>query len=383
MKKNNNYNILRNTILLTILGIIILNSYLHATNSSRLFPSIHALCPYGALESLYYLLFSGDMLKRIFTGTFILLGLTIIIAILFRRSFCGQLCPFGALQELINKVGNKIFKKKLIIPEKIDKKLRYLKYFILALTLYMAIITTGLWYSSYDPYSALGHIFKIEELLIWPSIIGLILLIFIIIVSLIYDRVFCKYICPMGAFLSLISRISPMKITRNNKTCINCKICDKVCPMNIEVSKEKEITNTECINCNVCVNNCPKEDTLEINLKNKKITPTKLTVIVLLIFFGTIFIADLLGIYTVKQGQVGKGTLIKNNQSNVSEIRGSMTLKDLTNGLNMTKEELYNKLEIDLTVSENTLLKDLQNNYPSLTPGLIKQKIDPEYNEEH
>lgn len=83
-------------------------------------PSVHTLCPFGAIESLYTLLFMGSFIQKIYSGTVGLLVLSIFIAVLFRRSFCGLLCPFGALQELFSFIGQKIFGRRLIVPVNID-----------------------------------------------------------------------------------------------------------------------------------------------------------------------------------------------------------------------------------------------------------------------
>lgn len=154
MKKKSIQNIRR-----VILGIFLIfisyKAYMHqvlggGTDGS---PSIHALCPYGGLESLYTLFSAGSFIQKIFSGTFILFGLTILLAILFRRSFCGLLCPFGALQEFLGMIGEKIFGKKFIIPQRIDKPLRYLKYVVLVITIIGAWITASIWMAPYDPWS--------------------------------------------------------------------------------------------------------------------------------------------------------------------------------------------------------------------------------------
>lgn len=62
-------------------------------------PSIHALCPYGGLESFYGAFTSGTFIQKIFSGTLVLFVISIILAIIFRRGFRGLICPFGAIQE--------------------------------------------------------------------------------------------------------------------------------------------------------------------------------------------------------------------------------------------------------------------------------------------
>ena len=80
--------------------------------------------------------------------------------------------------------------------------------------------------------------------------------------SLLFDRFFCKYLCPMGAFLALIRRIGWFRVRRNEGTCIHCSACTNACPVDIPVETLVQVHEAECINCNLCVNACPVKDTL-------------------------------------------------------------------------------------------------------------------------
>ena len=337
-----------------LLAIFLIHStveaYLHQLLGGGKEPSIHALCPYGGLESLYSLIFGGTFIQKIFSGTLIILIITLLIALIFRRSFCGLICPFGALQEFFGLIGKKIFKKRFIIPEKIDKLLRYLKYIVLLLTLFLAWKTAGLWVSSYDPWAVYGHITAGITSLVEENLIGLIILMVTIVGSLLYDRFFCKYICPMGAFYGLISKLSPSKITRNEDTCVNCGLCNKNCPVNIKVTELKEIKSAECINCQSCILSCPKNNTLEFKVKNKSIKPVFIALFVFLIFFGGIGITKLTGLYEVLPPPITAETKIT-----AEEIKGYMTLEDLSNGL---------KLDLPTSISKETKLKDIPNIIP-------------------
>ncbi len=359
MQNNKLLKKLRYVLLSIFLIHITVEAYLHQLLGGGKEPSIHALCPYGGLESLYSLIFGGTFIEKIFSGTLIILIITIIIALIFRRSFCGLICPFGALQEFFGLIGKKIFKKRLIIPEKIDKPLRYLKYIILVLTLFFAWQTAGLWVSSYDPWAAYGHITAGITSLIEENLIGLIILIVTIVGSLLYDRFFCKYLCPMGAFYGLISKLSLSKITRNEDTCINCSLCNKNCPVNIKVSELKEIKSAECIDCQKCILSCPKNNTLEFKVRKKSIKPAVVMVLVFVIFFGGIGITKIIGLFEVLPAPITSETKISAEQ-----IKGYMTLEDLSNGLKIDLEEVYEKLHIPSSIPKETKLKDIQNTIP-------------------
>lgn len=371
MKKNNFIRGLRIIILLGLLAYVTYEGYMHQVLGGGKAPSVHALCPFGALESLYTLLFMGSFIQKIYSGTVVLLILTVIMAILFRRSFCGLLCPFGALQELFGKIGRKVLKKRLIIPTYIDRPLRYLKYFILLLTAGMAWYYGTLWMAPYDPYSAYSHLSAFNDSIKEDplAIIGFLLLAVTVLGSFIYDRFFCKYLCPVGAFYGIIGKLSPTKIERNADLCVNCKKCNKVCPVNIDVEKSEKITSAECINCNECVLSCPKEGALEIKTAGKKVRPFTVLLAVLGVFFGTIFVAQITGNYQIIPSQLKEGQVIA-----ISEIKGYYTIEEAATATGLTLKEIYEKLGIPENISKNTKMKEISNEVENFDLDAAKLK---------
>ena len=319
-------------------------------------PSIHALCPYGALESLYALLFAGTFIQKIYTGTLIILAVTVVIAILFRRSFCGLLCPFGALQELFGRIGRKIFKKRPVVPAKADKYLRYLKYVVLFLTVFMAWRLGRLWMSSYDPYAAYGHITAIPETLAEDplSIIGFILLGITLLGSFIFDRFFCKYLCPAGAFYAIVGKLSPTKIQRNNDACVHCNLCTKACPVNLDVAKMDRVTSMECLNCNECVNACPKKGALEIKTFKKTVPPLVVLILVAALFFVPIFATQAAGVF-----EVLPETVKENETIAITEIKGFMSIADAAKAVGMPEDQFRTVMKIPASVPSGTLMKGI------------------------
>lgn len=224
---------------------------------------VDALCPFGAIESAINVVTQGRLLDKIAWTSFILLAATIVVALVFRRVFCGKICAFGALQELFARLGKAIFRKRFTVPAAIDKPARYLKYLTLAAIVVLSAITGTLIIRPYDPWAAWNHILSIE--LISGFLVGLILLVVSLVGSLLYDRFFCKYLCPMGGFLGLINRLGWFRVKRNDATCTHCMACNKACPVNIPVESVAEVKSSECIACNLCVNACPVKDTLVIS----------------------------------------------------------------------------------------------------------------------
>nr|WP_238881819.1 4Fe-4S binding protein [Clostridium sp. YIM B02551] len=345
-------------------------AYLHQVQGGGVAPSIHALCPYGALESLYILVFTGTFLQKIFSGTMILLGITLILALIFRRSFCGLICPFGTLQEFVGIIGKKIFRKRFIMHSKIDKPLRYLKYIVLLGTLYFAWQTTGLWVDPYDPWAAYGHISAGITSLTTEYLVGTIMLVIVLVGSMLYDRFFCKYLCPMGAVYGIISKISPSKIVRNEDACVNCGLCSKSCPMNIKVANVKEVTSAECISCQRCVISCPKKDALEYKTGKKKLKTLTVIILVIGLFFTGVFISKSTGIF-----QVLPQKITEESKLNIDDIKGYMTIKEVSIGTKIELKEVYKKLEIPNSIREDTKLKDVKNFVDGFEVEVAKEKL--------
>lgn len=232
--------------------------------------SLHAVCPLGGVVSIYQLLTAGTFVKKVHESSLVLMYIVLASALLLGPLFCGWICPFGTFQEYLGKVGKKIFKKRFnrFIPYRYDKYLRYLRYVILLWVLFMTARSGQLFFANVDPYFALFQFWTGEV-----ALAGYLTLAAVIVLSLFVERPFCKYACPFGAVLGLTNlfRIIPLK--RNKTTCINCKKCDKTCPMNIPVSSAGQVRNHQCISCFECTSEdgvCPVPNTLEFRTGDVK-----------------------------------------------------------------------------------------------------------------
>lgn len=232
--------------------------------------SLHAVCPFGGVVSVYSLLTEGVFVQKIHESSFVMLGIVILLGLLFGPVFCGWICPLGTVQEYIGSLGRKIFKNKYnsFISYWIDKYLRFLRYLVLIWVVYMTANTGKLAFLNIDPYHALFNFWTSEV-----AIGGLIVLSITLIISLFIERPWCKYVCPFGALLGLTNFISIFKIRRNATTCISCKKCNNSCPMNIEISDKEAVKNQQCIRCLKCTSevSCPIDDTLMLKSKGGEI----------------------------------------------------------------------------------------------------------------
>lgn len=229
--------------------------------------STHALCPFGGVVSIYQYAVDGTFVKKTHESSFILMFIVFALAIAFGPVFCGWVCPFGSFQEALGKIGKKLFKKKYnhFVPPKLDRVLRYLRYAVLIWVVYMTAVTGLLVFADYDPYYTLFNFWTGEIALSGFFALGL-----VAILSLFVERPFCKYACPYGAVLGVFNLFRIFGIKRNAPTCINCKACDKACPMNITVSTTGVVRDHQCISCLECTSEaaCPVKNTVELSAGN-------------------------------------------------------------------------------------------------------------------
>lgn len=234
--------------------------------------SVIQLIAFVTVPALFITIFSsiGGIITSIAGGSFVLLDnlgrLVLIlgvflITLVWGRFFCGFICSFGAMQDLLNSIG-KLIPFKVKVPEKADKWLKLLKYAVLA------FVAVGVWGFSvtgdtvWSPWTVFGIYSSLSG---WSSLkyfltLGGALLLLIIIGSLFIERFFCRYLCPLGALFSLVARFRIYSLNRKPEKCGNCKLCTAKCSMGIPLYKYDEVRSGECINCMKCTSVCPNEN---------------------------------------------------------------------------------------------------------------------------
>jgi len=321
-------------------------------------PATDALCPFGGLETIYKFLAGGELIKRIEIGTVFLLVSIVILGIVLARFFCGWICALGALQRIFGSLGRRIFKKRFTVPVKLDNVLRYFKYVVLVAILYGTWMTGTLVIRPYDPWIAYGHLSAgIAE--VWVEFaVGLIILIASLLLSMLYERAFCKYVCPLGAFNAILGRIPLFRIKRDAPTCISCSKCDKACPMNIDVMKPITVGSPECISCMECVTECPtKKDTLYLTIAGKKIKLWTIVILGFVIFVGAAIIGqatDMLRFTAPSLKSLASGGSLA-----VEDIKGSSTYANVSESFGIELERLYREAGINMKdVPPETMIKE-------------------------
>lgn len=225
--------------------------------------SLHAVCPFGGVVTVYQFFATGAFLPKLHSAAFILMLLGLLVVLLFGPLFCGYVCPLGSVQEWVGKLGRKLFPKRYgkLIPQKADRALGYLRYGVLVMVLYQTAVAGKLVFQEVDPYYALFNFLTGEV-----AVSAFVVLAVTLLLSLVVERPWCRYLCPYGALLGLFNRIRIFPIRRRAGTCIGCKKCDKACPMGIDVSQGEAVRSTRCISCHECLsgNACPVADTVVI-----------------------------------------------------------------------------------------------------------------------
>ena len=221
-------------------------------------PAATGACPIGAFQAVVG--------SSKFKFTYYITGFFILLGVLLGRFICGFLCPFGWFQDLLHKIPGKKFSTAKLKP------LRYLKYVILVVFVILlpAFVTNSLGMG--DPFfckyicpqgvlegaiplalansgirAALGHLFTFKF-----TILAL-----FIILSILFYRPFCKWICPLGAIYSLFNKVSFLKIQVDHEKCVGCQKCSRVCKMDVNVVDTPN--HPECIRCGECMKACPTD----------------------------------------------------------------------------------------------------------------------------
>ena len=219
-------------------------------------PAASGACPIGAFQAVV-----GSSKFRF---SYYITGFLILLGVLLGRFICGFLCPFGWLQELLHKIPTKKLSTKKLKP------LTYVKYAVLVVMVFLLPMLMKGDIGIGDPYfckylcpqgvlegaiplsiansgirAALGSLFN------WK--LGV--LITVVVLSVLFYRPFCKWICPLGAFYALLNRVSLFQMKVDKDKCISCGKCARACKMDVDVTKSPN--HTECIRCGMCVKACP------------------------------------------------------------------------------------------------------------------------------
>jgi ferredoxin len=186
------------------------------------------VCPVGSVGNVALAAADSSYAIPVVVLAFFLLPL--IFTLFFGRSFCGAVCPLGAVQDLF-------VIKPMRVPTALEAGLRIFAYLYLAAAVVMAVTGTTFLICRYDPFVTL---FRFGGN--WD---GWVLAASFLAISVFVARPYCRFLCPYGVILRNLSRLSKWRVTVTPDECIHCRLCEDVCPFGAISKPIKELPAAE------------------------------------------------------------------------------------------------------------------------------------------
>ncbi|MDC0659011.1 4Fe-4S binding protein [Leisingera sp. SS27] len=165
-----------------------------------------------------------------------------------RGAYCGWLCPFGALQELTNKIARAFKVPQITLPWGLHERLWPAKYMIFLGLFGISMVSIPLaeTYAEVEPFKTAIILKFVRD---WPFVVFAVAL---LLAGLLIERFYCRYLCPLGAALAIPARVRMFDWLRRYKECGSpCQTCANECPVQA-IHPSGEINPNECVNCLHC-----------------------------------------------------------------------------------------------------------------------------------
>jgi polyferredoxin len=223
---------------------------------------VAGMLPVGHFTSFFAWIRGGGWDPLLPAGLVIILG-ALMVSMLFKRGFCGWICPVGTVWEGFSALGRKLLEGKQIrVPKWLDYLGRGFRYLLAAATVVILLLVPlqeAVDFRSL-PYMAIADM---KILLVMGNPVYIVVVLFAGAISMLFGPVWCRYLCPVGGMYSAVAQLSPCLVRRNEATCIHCSRCNNVCHAFVDVEAKPVVRDTECDGCMDCVKVCPVDKCLE------------------------------------------------------------------------------------------------------------------------
>ena len=171
---------------------------------------------------------------------YLLAAITVVSTVLWGRVYCGRICAFGAFTQLVDAIVPARWK--VNIPRVIERRAAWIKYGILgSVVAYFLLTKDPLIYPYVEPFWMFGLHLRTPILL---TLLGTLL-----VTTVFVRNAYCRFLCPLGAFLGIVSNLTVFRIKRWSE-CSTCRICEKTCEWG--AIRGPKIIMTECVRCDDC-----------------------------------------------------------------------------------------------------------------------------------
>ncbi|MBM3328966.1 MAG: 4Fe-4S binding protein [Calditrichaeota bacterium] len=258
-------------------------------------PSVEGYLPISGLMGLVDWFYHGS-LNVIHPAATMLLLIFIAISLVLRKAFCGWICPVGFISDNLARLGRAILGRNFRIWKGADIALRSLKYLILAFFIWAIYAMPPMALRAFieSPYNKVADA-KMLMFFVNIGMTGAVVIGLLILLSILVQGFWCRYLCPYGALMGLFSWASPVKVRRAPDICTDCGICDQVCPSRLPVMTKPQISSVECLGCGDCVVSCPVKGALMIGIPEQKFSFRRMTALILILFATGWGLAQLTG----------------------------------------------------------------------------------------
>ena len=171
------------------------------------------VCPIGAIQNITLGLF--DSTYYVSWSVIALFAIPLVFALLVGRVFCGGVCPLGAIQDLV-------LIRPVRVPTWLQRSLGTLPWVYLGAAVLFAATDTMFIICRYDPFVSFFRLAGSFGMLTSGGVV--------LVLSTFVGRPYCRFVCPYGALLGLLSRVSFKGVTITPDECVACGLCEDACP---------------------------------------------------------------------------------------------------------------------------------------------------------